>query len=114
MQIRIDNSVIELRPDRPQETAELELLWRKLVDCLGDNRRISPIGEYIPVKDNVARFLVEEPASAVADRAAHPAAEAVTAQEDCTVVCTACNKYMALKEGEEVPVCCGRTMEAMD
>ncbi|OQX15808.1 MAG: hypothetical protein BWK76_12395 [Desulfobulbaceae bacterium A2] len=111
MQIRIDNDVLELRPENPQETGQLETLWRKLVDCLGDNRRLNPIGEYIPLKDNVARFFVELPGGSPA--AAHGLATATVA-EGCTLVCTVCNKYLALQNGDEVPLCCGRPMESVD
>jgi hypothetical protein len=110
MQIRIDDNVIELRPENQQETGQMETLWRKLVDCLGENRRLNPIGEYIPLKDNVARFFVELPGGSPAGHEL----EAATVTDDCTVVCTVCNKYLALKHGDEVPICCGRPMESVD
>jgi hypothetical protein len=34
--------------------------------------------------------------------------------EECTVICTTCNKYMRLKGGDAVPLCCGRPMETAD
>ena len=59
MKIAIDKNVVEFTMENPQETADMEVLWRLLVDCIADNKRMEPIGEYIPTKSNVARFVVE-------------------------------------------------------
>ena len=107
MKIVIDKNIVEFTMETPQETADMEVLWRILVDCIADNKRINPIGEYIPAKSNVARFIIEGvPAKTVYTD------DQVT--EECTVVCTTCNKYMHLKPGDSVPVCCGIPMEEMD
>jgi len=36
----------------------MEILWRVMVNCIADNKRMEPIGEYIPAKSNVARFII--------------------------------------------------------
>ena len=38
----------------------------------------------------------------------------VYVQEDTTVYCSTCNKYFMVKKGQQVPLCCGRTMESLD
>ncbi|MEA2115433.1 MAG: hypothetical protein U9P36_08600 [Thermodesulfobacteriota bacterium] len=111
MKILIDKNVIEFTLENPQETADMEALWRVLVDCVGDNKRMEPIGEYIPSKSNVARFITEDLAEGVEAKTVYTE-DQVT--EECTVVCTICNKYAHLKAGDSVPVCCGRPMETMD
>ncbi len=107
MKITIDKNIVEFTMENNQETADMETLWRLLVDCVQDNKRMEPIGEYIPAKSNVARFIIE----------GIPSQTVYTddqVKEECTVVCTVCNKYMHLKAGDSVPVCCGRPMEKMD
>lgn len=107
MKIQINKNVVEFLPENEQETASLETLWRMVVDCAHDNKRLNPIGEYIPMKQNLARFVIEEV----------PGITTYTednAAEECLVVCTTCNKYMRLKGGDPVPLCCGRPMETAD
>ena len=111
MKILIDKNVVEFTMETPEETADMEALWRALVDCVGDNKRMEPIGEYIPTKSNVARFITEDLAESVECKTVYTD-DQVT--EECTVVCTICNKYAHLKPGDTVPVCCGKPMEVMD
>ena len=59
MKITIDKNIVECTMESPQETNDMEALWRLLVDCVADNKRMEPIGEYIPAKSNVARFIIE-------------------------------------------------------
>lgn len=60
MRIRIDRNVVEFTPENDQETSELEALWRIVIDCVKDSRKLAPIGEYLPAKNNMARFVIEE------------------------------------------------------
>lgn len=59
MRIKIDRNVVEFVPENLQETAAMETLWRVVVDCLRENRKLVPIGEYVPTKENLARFTIE-------------------------------------------------------
>ena len=108
MKILVDRNVVEFCPDTPQETAEMEILWRVVVDCIKDSKRMSPIGEYIPTKSNIARFVIE----GVAGGTTEYTDQSVSAE--CTVYCQVCNKYANLKSGDSVPACCGKPMEKID
>lgn len=50
MKITIDKDLVELSPENDHETKDLEALWRLTVDCAGFNKKIVPVGEYIPGK----------------------------------------------------------------
>lgn len=108
LKITVDRNVVEFSPENAQETADLEVLWRVVVDCVNESKKMEPIGEYIPVKSNVARFVIEN----IPGGKTHYSAD--TASDECTVVCTICNKYAHLKKGDAVPNCCGREMENID
>ena len=49
MKILIDKSIVEFQPETPQETTDMETLWRIMVDCIADNKRMEPIGEFIQI-----------------------------------------------------------------
>ncbi|MDH3329866.1 MAG: hypothetical protein OEM01_11575 [Desulfobulbaceae bacterium] len=108
MKIIVDRNVVEFVPDTPQETADMEVLWRVVVDCVKDSKRMSPIGEYIPLKSNIARFVIEGVPGGTTDYTEN------TVSTECTVYCQICNKYANLKEGDSIPNCCGRAMENID
>ncbi|MBU0675104.1 MAG: hypothetical protein KJ950_10710 [Proteobacteria bacterium] len=105
MKISIDRNVVELHPENNQETADLEILWRILIDCANETKKLTPIGEYVPTKKNMARFTIEGVAGGLA------APSERTADEDSTYICMTCNKYTNVNTGESVPVCCGVPME---
>ena len=108
MKITIDKNVVEFNPENEQETASMETLWRIIIDCAGDSKKLTPIGEYIPSKQNLVRFTIE----------GVPGGKTVMSEQtsatDCTYLCAVCNKYMNVKSGEAVPYCCGAVMEAID
>ena len=60
MKISVEKNVVEFVPDNDIETVQLESLWNAIVDCVKFNRKLVPIGEYIPSKSNAARFTIEE------------------------------------------------------
>ncbi len=59
MEISVEKNVVEFKPGNAQETVAMELLWRVIVDCMRENKKLVPIGEYIPTKENLARFVIE-------------------------------------------------------
>jgi hypothetical protein len=59
MKITIDKDLVELTPENDHETTNLETLWRLVIDCAGFNKKLVPVGEYIPQKNKCARFVIE-------------------------------------------------------
>jgi hypothetical protein len=59
MKIKVEKNVVEITPDNDQETAQLQMLWNTIVDCVKFNKKLVPIGEYVPQKSNLARFAIE-------------------------------------------------------
>ena len=60
MKIRVENNVVEFVPANEQETDQLETLWNTIVDCVKFNKKLVPVGEYVPQKNNLARFSIED------------------------------------------------------
>ena len=58
MQINIEKNLVEFTPENADETAKLQTLWRVLVDCARFNKKMVPVGEYIPQKNAFARFAI--------------------------------------------------------
>jgi hypothetical protein len=108
MKIRVDKNVVEFHPGNEEETKSLEVLWRVVVDCMKENKKMVAIGEYVPTKENIARFFIEGVTGGETKWS-----EEVSA-EDCTYLCEICNKYMNVKAGQNIPYCCGRIMEGID
>jgi hypothetical protein len=106
MEIRIDKNVVEFTPDSEDETKQLEELWRVIIDCARFSRKMVPIGEYIPSKRNMARFAIE---GELSDEIPEKYAE-----KEGRYVCLTCNKYVILKQGDQIPLCCGKLMEFYD
>lgn len=59
MKISVEKNVVEFVPESDQETTELESLWNTVVDCVKFNKKLVPIGEFVPQKSNKASFAIE-------------------------------------------------------
>ncbi len=66
MKIEVDRNVVEITPETQQETASLDLLWKVVIDCYGNNKKIVPMGQFIPGSDKLARFHIQSPHSGLA------------------------------------------------
>jgi hypothetical protein len=60
MKISIDKNLVEFGPETDKEKEELNELWKVVVDCVKFNKKLVPVGEYLPGKNDFARFAVEE------------------------------------------------------
>jgi hypothetical protein len=60
MKITMDKNLVEFLPENDDETKMMEALWQLIVDCVRFNKKLVPVGEYIPQKKNLARFVVED------------------------------------------------------
>ena len=61
MKIHVDQKLVELTPETESETEELLALWNVVVDCVKFNKKLVPVGEFVPGKQDelVARFHIE-------------------------------------------------------
>lgn len=103
MKININKNIVDFMPENAQETEDVEKLWRMLVGCVSDSKKLSPIGEYIPSKKNTASFYIEDLQS-----------DDSKAGEGGVYYCGICNKMVTLKAGDEIPLCCGQLMKSVD
>ena len=109
MKIRINKDIVEFTPEHPAETAELEALWIKLGNCVGDNKSLQPIGVYVPSENRTAVFHIEG-----LNELEKKEIPQVRAPYDTDVYCVTCNKTVHIQAGEVVPFCCGVLMEILD
>ena len=109
MKIRIDKDLVEFTPENASEQVELEALWVKLGNCVGDTKKLQPIGVYLPAENKTAQFHIEGLSNE--EKTQIPE---VRAPYDTDVYCVTCNKTVHVKAGEVVPFCCGRLMELLD
>jgi len=109
MNISIDKNVVEITPESTQETESLNVLWRIIIDCYGNNKKLAPIGQFVPGIDKLARFNIEG-----IQGGPTVYSDEKKAPKDDTYYCSTCNKYMKVKGGDAVPLCCSRDMEPLD
>ncbi len=96
-------------PENDEEKAKMTALWKILVECVGDSRKLVPVGEYVPQKDSsIASFHIEglEP-----DESSFVE---VKTESDAEVYCKTCNKLLSLKAGDVIPICCGKMMSIVE
>jgi len=109
VKIEIVKSRVLFTPENADEKAKLESLWRIMIDCVKDTRKMVPIGEYVPQKgDQSASFHIEgiEPNE--------QSFTEVRVEADTSVYCKTCNKVLKLRKGDIIPLCCGKLMEVVD
>ncbi len=107
MRINIEKNLVEFTPETTEETKKLEALWRLMVDCVRFNKKLVPVGEFLPQKNKFARFAIEG-----IDK--NPEYPEVYMDRDGRCYCQTCNKYVELKKGDRIPPCCGKLMEVLD
>ncbi len=109
MKIDIRKSQVVFSPENDEEKAKLTAIWKILVDCVGDSRKLVPVGEYVPQKsDKGASFYIEGLEDGDSSYVE------IRVERDEQVYCNICNKLLSLKTGEVIPMCCGKMMEIVD
>ena len=111
MKIDIEKNIVKLIPGNDQETQDVEKLWRLLVGCVTDSKKLSPVGEYLPEKENAASFYIEDLPGKTQDGLE---VDDNIVLEDGRYYCDVCNKLIDLHTGDEIPMCCGKRMEEID
>jgi hypothetical protein len=59
MKIEIEGTLLKMTPENDREKKELERLWNIVVDCVRDNKKLVPVGQYTPGLKDVANFNIE-------------------------------------------------------
>jgi hypothetical protein len=59
MKIELDGTLLTMKPENDREKAELNQLWNVIIDCVKENRKLVPVGQYIPGMKEVATFNIE-------------------------------------------------------
>ena len=109
MKIRLNKDVVEFTPENDAEAVELEALWIKMGNCVGNTKRLEPMGVYVRVENKSAKFHIEGLSAEEVSEIPQ-----VLAPYDTDVYCYICNRTEHVKKGEPIPVCCGRLMERLD
>lgn len=78
-------------------------------NCVGDTKRLEPMGTYVAAVDSVAKFHIEGLSEAEKN-----SVNVVVAPYDTDVYCVTCNKTVHVKAGDPIPYCCGKLMEILD
>ena len=60
MKLTIDKNITEFTPETEIEKQQLNELWTIVVDCVKFNKKLVPVGEYIPGKTETAKFVIED------------------------------------------------------
>ena len=60
MKITKEKNLVEFTPESDEETKALSELWNVVVDCVKFNKKLVPVGEFVPEKEKIARFTIEE------------------------------------------------------
>ena len=59
MRIELEGTLIKMTPENDSEKQELNQLWTILIDCVKENKKLVPVGQYIPGMKEVAVFNIE-------------------------------------------------------
>jgi len=59
MKIELEGTLIKMMPENDREKNELNQLWVILIDCVKDNKKLVPVGQYLPGMKEVAVFNIE-------------------------------------------------------
>ncbi len=59
MKIVLEGSLLKMTPENDGEKEELNQLWTLVIDCANNNRKLVPVGEYLPGTKEVATFNIE-------------------------------------------------------
>jgi hypothetical protein len=59
MKIKLEGTLLMMTPENAREKEELNQLWTIIIDCVKDNKKLVPVGQYIPGMKEVATFNIE-------------------------------------------------------
>ena len=56
MKIELEGKLLKMIPENDREKKELNQLWNVIIDCVKDNKKLVPVGQYTPGIKEVATF----------------------------------------------------------
>ena len=59
MKIELEGTLLKMTPENEREKTELNQLWTIIIGCVSENKKLVPVGEYIPGVKHVAVFNIE-------------------------------------------------------
>jgi hypothetical protein len=59
MKIELEGTLLRMTPENDREKEELNQLWTIIIGCVTDNKKLVPVGEYLPGMKEVATFNIE-------------------------------------------------------
>ena len=59
MKIELEGTLLRMTPEHDREKDELNQLWTIIIDCVKENKKLVPVGQYIPGMKEVATFNIE-------------------------------------------------------
>jgi hypothetical protein len=59
MKIELEGTLLKMTPESDREKKELNQLWTIIIDCVKENKKLVPVGQYILVMKEVATFNIE-------------------------------------------------------
>jgi hypothetical protein len=59
MKIELEGTLIKFTPENDREKNELNQLWTIIVGCVTENKKLVPVGQYLPGIKEVAVFNIE-------------------------------------------------------
>lgn len=105
MRIEIEGAVVRLIPENEREAQELNKLWELVARCEEENRKLLPLGIYVPRTSPYAQFYVE---------GLSLKADVKKGIKKVRYVCMICNRMEEYPEDSPTPICCGQPMYNMD
>ena len=60
MKINVEKNLVEFTLESDEEIKQLSALWDLIVDCQKFNKKLVPVGEFVPNQTELARFSIEE------------------------------------------------------
>ncbi len=59
MKIELEGTLLRMTPENEREKTELNQLWTIIIDCVRENKKLVPVGQYLPGMKEVATFNIE-------------------------------------------------------
>ncbi|MFN3406766.1 MAG: hypothetical protein ACK40E_03445 [Caldimicrobium sp.] len=103
MKIDIEGSIIKLIPENEREIEELNKLWQLLARCEEENRKLLPLGHFVPQSTPYMQFYIE----GLNLKASYQSPKV-------RYICMICNRMEEYPEEKPTPICCGQPMYKMD